>query len=544
MTNCLIRRAAAALLLLAAGYVQGCIENDIPYPVIECTIESIDAEGLAGAPEFDYAARRITLPLLETTDIQNVRITSAPVTEGALLSQPIVGHHDLREPLSVTLSLYQEYTWTIEASQTIPRIFTVEGQVGATEWDPEEYSARVWVGFDDLSSVRITALKLGPEGISSMSCTDVADFNESNLDLLRDFRTPRRIVVSFHGRSEMWYLTVAHTDLKVNFDRIDAWTRTAWLYASGLSGTEMGFRYRAAGTEVWTTVPETELTVDGGAFRTRIRGLEPECEYEVVAYSGADESAVERFTTEAELPLPNGGFEEWSKPGNILYPYLSADAAFWDTGNKGSAAVNETISENSTDVRPGSPGRYSAALTSKYANLAGIGKFAAGNIFVGTYAETIGTNGKVNFGRPFTGRPVALRGWIKYTQGEVDRIGEQPQGMTLEYGDPDQGSIYIAVGNWTAEEYGGTAESPVQIYTREKSTFFNSAAPAVIGYGEWMLTESIDQWQEFVIPLDYRATDVVPTHLIIVCSSSRWGDYFTGSTRSRMWLDDFELVWE
>ena len=31
---------------------------------------------------------------------------------------------------------------------------------------------------------------------------------------------------------------------------------------------------------------------------------------------------------------------------------------------------------------------------------------------------------------------------------------------------------------------------------------------------------------------------------MIVCSASRWGDYFTGSTQSEMWLDDFELLYD
>ena len=155
------------------------------------------------------------------------------------------------------------------------------------------------------------------------------------------------------------------------------------------------------------------------------------------------------------------------------------------------------------------------------------------------------TNGKVNFGRPFTARPIALHGWIKYTQGTIDRIGTQPQDRTLQKDvDKDQGSIYIAVGTWTPEEYGGTAESPVQIYTADVKTFFNSKSPAVIGYGEWMINETIGEWREFTIPLDYRSTNEKPTHLIIVCSASRWGDYFTGSTQSRMWLDDFELLWD
>lgn len=528
------------LLLLATG----CLKNDIPYPVVKCAIEAIEAEGLSGAPVIDAASQTITLPLQETTDIQAVSITSATLTEGAVPSVQLTGTHDLRNPLNVTLSLYQDYTWTVSAAQTILRTFAVEGQIGATEWNEAEHAATVRVGFEDLSSVSVSALKLGPAGISVMSCADVPVLDESTLYQLSDFRSPRRVMVTYHGRSETWYLTVEHTDMRVNLERADGWVRTAWLYGSGESGAEAGFCYRPEGGDAWIPVPASEIEVNGGSFRARVRGLEPGSRYEAVACSGPDTSAVVGFATEAELPLPNAGFEDWSKPGSIVYPYLSEAQAFWDTGNKGSSAVNETVTESSPDIRPGSSGSLSAALTSKFASLFGIGKFAAGNIFVGSYAETVGTNGKVNFGRPFTSRPVALRGWVKYTQGKIDRIGEQPQGHPVAVGDNDQGSIYIAVGTWTAEEYGGTPESPVQVYTREQSTFFNSKAPAVVGYGEWIIDEQVGEWRQFTIPLDYRATNIAPTHLIIVCSASRWGDYFTGSSQSRMWLDDFELVWE
>ena len=532
-------------LLLSALLLTGCIENDVPYPIIECAIDSIAADGLAGTPAYDRINRTVTLPLVDTTDIQAVNITYASTTNDARTSIPIVGVQNLSTPMIVNLTLYQNYEWRIEANQTITREFRVESQVGATEWDMENKTARVKVSTEDLWNISIKTLKLGPAGITRMIWQST-ELSDTNLYVLHDFSEgDRRIDVTCHGRTETWWLHVEHTDAKVAFTQIDGWSKTAWIYASGESGSTMGFSYRASGSDTWIEVPADDIEIDGGAFQTRLSGLEPESVYEVIAYSGSDTTAVEKFMTERTLPLPNAGFEDWATLSDgILHPYLSSDDAFWDTGNKGAKAANAIISQGSPDIRPGSSGSTSAELTSLFANLAGIGKFAAGNIFIGTYAETVGTNGKVNFGRPFTARPTALHGWIKYTQGTIDRIGDQqPQGMTLQKGDKDQGSIYIAVGTWTPEEYGGTAESPVQIYTADVKTFFNSKAPAVIGYGEWMIDESINEWREFTIPLEYRSTNEKPTHLIIVCSASRWGDYFTGSTQSRMWLDDIELQW-
>ena len=547
-----MKKIAIYISGLLSVALSGCIRNDIPYPVVECRIESIAADGLSGEPVIDAAAGCVTLPLLETTDIQNVNITDAVITEKAVASRAITGIHDLRAPLSVVLSLYDDYPWQIVAEQSITRYFTVEGQVGATEWNLATRTAKVYVGYNGEgmpdksagpSSVLIKSLKLGPEGITTMDVPSegIKDFNESNFYLLSDFTTYRRVYVTCHGRREFWDLYVEYTDMKVNFRRVDGWVRTAWLYGEGLSGTKLGFRYRETGNETWLEVASDDIVVDGGSFRAQVGGLQPETDYEAVAYSGEDESGVVTFRTEPELPLPNADFETWGTVGGLVCPYLSTAEMFWDTGNKGAATVNATLTEGTPDTRPGSPGKTAASLTSKFAGIASLGKFAAGNIFIGNYYATEGTNGRVNFGRPFTSHPTALRGWVKFTNGKIDYKGNHP---TLTTDDFDEGMIYIAMGTWTADKYGGTAESPVQVFSKEPNTFFNKNAEDVIGYGELVLDKSIDGWMEFTIPITYKSTDLNPTHIIIVCSASRWGDYFAGSTQNRMWLDDFELLWE
>jgi hypothetical protein len=360
----------------------------------------------------------------------------------------------------------------------------------------------------------------------------------------------RYVYVTCHGRTERWNLYVKTTDVVVDLKRADAWGKVLWLYGEGLSGTTLGFRYRKAGDSEWIEVDN--VTTDGGMFEARVGALTPHTDYEVVAYSDENTSAVKRVTTEGILPLENGDFEKWETIRKIVCPYYTEEDAFWGTGNPGAAMVNATVTDKSDDVRPGSSGVYSARLESKFANLAGIGKFAAGNLFIGKYVSTVGTNGIVGFGHPFAARPTALKLWIKYNCGAIDRIGTQPAGSSLQVGDSDEGSVFIALGTWTAEEYGrdatgvvqGTAKSPVIVDTRDRGTFFNPSSEGVVAYGELLLKQSVDQWTEYTIDLDYTTTSVVPTHIIIVCSSSRYGDYFTGSTQSVMWLDDMELVYE
>ena len=514
----------------------GCIENDVPYPVVKLEVLSVEAEGLKSAPVIDASAHSILFELEETTDIRKVNITKLDITEGATNSVVFPGRFDLRTPLYFTLSMYQEWEWTLSAVQSIERYFRVEGQIGESVIDAEHHIATAFVPMDcDMKSITITDIKLGPKDITTYSIDPLTltDFEES----------VRNVEVSYHGDIvEIWTLQIIPTDVEVEFVGVDAWAKRIWLYAEGRSDASLGFNYRKVGDEEW--IPVEDITVNGGSFSACIEGLETLTSYEVVAFSNDNFTEVVTVTTEDVWALPNAGFEEWSTNNNIIYPYAAGAAPFWGSGNDGAAMANTTLTEPTEDVRPGSTGKYAASLQSKKAALMGIGKFAAGNIFLGEFGGLVGLDGLVNFGRPSTARPVALHGWVKYNCGVIDELGRVPSARPdLKKGDNDEGQIMIAVGNWTAEEYGGSADCPVVVNTKDESTYFNKSGKSVIGVGEMILTESTDGWVEFTLPLDYRTTSEIPTHMIIVCTGSRFGDYFTGSTQSLMLVDDLELIY-
>ena len=532
---------------LAVAGSTGCIKNDIPYPVVKLAITSIAGEGFT-VKEIDPAQRIVTLTLDETTDIRNVRITQVAYTEEAQASVDLTASsHDMRVPVRLTLTLYQDYEWTIIAEQQINRTFTVAGQIGAPVIDAEKRSATAYVGKDiDRSKIDVTALRLEPEvyenGVNTTTYSPTLEQLSGS-----SFETVRVVDVSCHGRTEKWLLYVLPTDRSVALEAADAWSRVIWLYGSGVEGQKMGFRYRLAGGE-WQEVPD--VTVKGGSFTARL-AAEPETTYELLAYCGDEQTDPVSVTTDPEQALENGGFENWCTLDGIVYPYADGASPYWGTGNKGSKIANATLTDKG-DPRPGSSGQYSADLRSQFANIFGIGKFAAGNLFTGEYVMNAGTNGIITFGRPFTLRPTKLRIWVRYNRGVIDRVKSYPAGTEIKIGDNDNGHIYIALGTWSAEEYGkdstgeqrGSSASPICIDTRDVSTFFKSDGKDVIGYGEHVFKESVEEWTQITVPIEYRTTGTRPTHLMIVCSASRWGDYFTGSTQSEMWLDDFELLYD
>lgn len=327
-----------------------------------------------------------------------------------------------------------------------------------------------------------------------------------------------------------------------------------YAYRATLHGTIMkddaanpGFRYREAGTSEWqfteavATKPRRGMSrAAGRSYSAVVTGLKPGTRYEYQAVAdGYVNSLVMSITTESLFVLPNAGFELWStdtksKNDGAILPSGSGAVEFWDTGNHGSMKMKKNVTTSATSPLHG--GTYSAMLKSQFVGIAGIGKFAAGNLFAGVYKETLGTSGaQLQFGRPFNGsRPVKLRGWAYYHPGTVDYTDDASK---IAKGATDIGSVYVAL-----------TTQAVDVDTKGK-TFFEPTAGYVVAYGVIDFTSdygSASAMRQFEITLDYRdAMQLVKaSHIILVASASKYGDYFAGSTESVLYLDDLELVYE
>ncbi len=305
--------------------------------------------------------------------------------------------------------------------------------------------------------------------------------------------------------------------------------------------TNPGFKYRKVGASEWTKVAGT---VSGSNFTAKVTGLSSNTAYEYIAVSDDfDSSVAVEFTTFNDPQLTNAGFEDWfTDSDNALVPASSASNLFWDCGNHGSITLNINITTPESSIKHS--GNYSIKLKSDFPSLAGIGKFAAGNVFIGKYLRTDGTNGVLGFGRPMASRPVALRGWVKYTPGTIDKTTSSAP-SECKKGDPDKGIIYVAMVDGTTKSDNGSAW-PVIIKTKSSEfSVFSKDAANVIGYGEltWRTATAGSGLIEFEIPIEYKS-DAMPANILITCSASAWGDYFSGSTSSVMYVDDLELVYE
>lgn len=302
------------------------------------------------------------------------------------------------------------------------------------------------------------------------------------------------------------------------------------------TATGLGIMYRERGSSDWTKVPVT-LSRAATAGSVVLTNLKPATTYEYKAYADDFEATdVMSFTTEGIFEIPNASMEDWSdysSNNKVLLPGPGGERTFWDSGNHGSATMSVTLTQGSEDMKHS--GSKSARLRSQYVGLGVIGKFAAGNLFAGTYVKTDGTDGVLEFGRPYNGsHPDKLRLYVNYRPGTVEKGGDK-----IANGSEDEGQIYVAL-----------TTAPVEVRTKKSNQkLFDPNGDEVIAYGQYSFEGAYGpdgQLQMLEIPIEYysKARNVKPTHLVIVCSASKYGDFFQGGEGSLMYLDDFELVYE
>lgn len=302
----------------------------------------------------------------------------------------------------------------------------------------------------------------------------------------------------------------------------------------------------ASRADEWMTAP---ATYDNGKFSAHITGLAPGTKYQY--YLKITSASLEHplvtntitFTTEAATQLPNSSFEDWQDASAPYLIYGEGQQMFWDSGNHGSATMRKNVT-----VPDGSifhSGERSIKLASQFVGVGSLGKFAAGNVFVGKYLKTDGTDGILGFGRPFTGRPTALRVWVKYKPVAISHTQDEAPDEYKQEGAIDKGAIFLALWDSYTEEYEGE-RFPIVIQTKAANRhLFDPQSEHIVAYGSVDLDETAgDGLVELVIPIEYRRTDVRPSYIILTCSASKAGDFFTGGSGSNMWLDDVELIYE
>ena len=315
------------------------------------------------------------------------------------------------------------------------------------------------------------------------------------------------------------------------------WSQLAYLTATDItldSGelSSLKFQYRPKNTDTWMDVATTVNAAASSASAT-LTGLTSTTAYEYRLTDGEISVATGEFTTAVEIALQNGSLDGWDSNS----PNAATDPKFWDTSNEGAKMGGLTPTQAVTDFVHTQGGK-AAKLESGMVDLMG-GIFAAASLYTGSFGSTsIWTQtATVNFGQSFTARPIALKGFYKYTPNVINLVKNVPAGVTIVKDQTlDQCAIYIAL-----------AKKTYTIDNGNQSTFIDFKNDEnIIAYGELpsgAATEG-DGYVEFNIPLKYKNLTDQPTHIIVVCSSSKYGDYMTGGAGSTLYVDDLSLIYD
>lgn len=549
--------------LLALAALTGCaIENDIPYPEVNGLITDIAVEGQRAAEgetnaaaTIDNTARTVTLYVNDSVDVSELRVTrlalsptdAALLVDSALCDNPErfpFGHFasldslpasantrlDFSRPVDLILRTYQDYTWRVTVEQIIQRDIDVEGMTRYV-LDADTRTVIIYVEEEtDLSDLRVRTLDLGGEyGEVTPDPTTVRDFTTSQTFLARLNWEPE-------GQFREWRVYVYPDPESGNEATGDvfAMVSRAIINGSVTSGKTPVVEYKEQSASSWQTA--SDVTVSGTKFTATLTGLTGSTTYNYrVTVDGAAGSE-QSFTTVAAQELPNGSLEQWSfdqtKTGNDYYVPNADGETFWGTGNEGSMSLQSI--GNVTYPTDGVSGQ-AALLESKDALI----KLAAGNLFTGDFGfdpdHTL--DGLLTFGRSFTSFPTALRLYYKYTSATIDKIGDNVGDLASLEGQPDVCHIYIALTDkqYTIKNWSGNNGNYRQLFDKDDS--------GIIAYGEFISDESTSSYQRIEIPIEYRANRT-PQYIIIVASSSRYGDYYIGGVGSKLWIDEMELVYE
>lgn len=321
----------------------------------------------------------------------------------------------------------------------------------------------------------------------------------------------------------------------------NAWSTFAMLSASVTAKTQsfdnagLTMEWRVAGATDWNVIPYDALTIDAqDNVTTTLKGLTPNTSYEYrLRYINGDADVVcepVAFTTEEQIALYNGGFENWWMDGKVAYANEQG-VSFWDTSNKGAASFGGSNTTETTDADYVHGGSKAARLESKYIVI----KFAAASLYTGSFIELVGTKGaKLNWGVPFASRPTALKGYMQYEPASVNRTSTSAPAEAPASGEPDQCGMYCAL-----------LSEALLVDNTDMSTFPDWENDSrVIAYGSLPLDQNVHSngaWKEVNIPLVYNNINKKPTHLLVVFSASKYGDYFHGGEGSVLYVDDFSL---
>lgn len=244
-------------------------------------------------------------------------------------------------------------------------------------------------------------------------------------------------------------------------------------------------------------------------------------------------------------------FEEWvvgieDQPADKTFYEV---AGGWSSSNTGAfflimmEKTDRVVVTQSNDAYSGKSAARIETLDTEGADFGFIKvpKVTTGSLYLGAFKTNIGnTLASTKFGIPFATKPSVLKGYYKYTPGEVyyksskDKANE----FTVVKDQKDECAINAILYEVSTFEDDDFKEylTGVDAYTSDK----------LVAVAQLKDGTAKKEYTSFEIKFDYLKT-YDPTkkyRLAIICSSSKDGDSFSGAPGSVLFVDNFELISE
>ena len=331
----------------------------------------------------------------------------------------------------------------------------------------------------------------------------------------------------------------------VTAPEVDLWNNTA-VFMFPYSETAQVY-YREAGTDEWNRaanegngrfVFEPVWNSSKNDASLSVYSLEEGTgifagnDYEVEVREDAGVAYTCSFSAAEGDKIPNGDMSAWSmKSGNLPYPNAEGES-FWDSGNN-SISKSLCVEDSGTAY-------MSATMVMGFV-------FAPGNMYTGDFVMS-GFSGTANFGKVYnwTARPKAMKVDYKAEVGIIDKKGSSDPIGDEYSGKQDTSRIYAVVIDWS-KQHGVTSGIGTPTGMWDPATVTSLEEGAIIGYAMFDITASQADFTTVEIPFVWYDTEAKPAEgnysVVISCATSKRGDYLTGCSTNKLWVDNFEWAY-
>ena len=481
-------------------------------------------------------------PDFETVNIDdNLDATLSIIAPGKIKSLVVGIDSDLLEPILSAMQVPAEFDLVsnTEVGTILDGLTQGALPTGEDLLDKEE------VEFNITALVKLIAGIATETGDHSFSIK-VTDGNDKSVSAVCTFR----------------YLLVSAT---VEVKDINLWTNTATVSVASENAMEVSVWFGEKGSELrqlegtdgsYPIAAEyTEGTNDAGfKIYTPVAGtgVYAATTYVVEVRNGETVIGEKEFTTESGDVIPNGDMSGWSKKDwlnggkawKITYPNTDGES-FWDSGNNAFLEQYDEETGEATLFTPLCQEDEGVAMLSAQTVLGFV--FAPGNMYTGDF-DYSGFSGTANFGKVFdwTARPVALKVSYKANVGLIDKVGtNDPDGESFN-GKQDVSRIYAVVIDWS-KQHGVVSGMTTPTGMWDPSTATSLDEGAILGYAILDITANQEEFTDAEIPFVWYDTVKKPAEgnysIVISCATSKRGDYLTGCSTNKLWVDNFKFVY-